>query len=237
MANAFLATKLSFVNQIAGFCSHAKANVRDVLSGLALDPRIGSEFLQPGPGWGGSCFPKDTKAVAAVGRSIGYPMTLVEEAFRSNTEHMENMVALIATHAKRISSETIRIGFLGLSFKADTDDVRESPAVFICRELVRLGFEIKIYDPLAADVPDLINFRVTQLELALQDSEILVIGTEWSHFQALTPETCRNYMKGRTIIDLRFILDANLFAGSEFMVVRYGSNSTYMKLLSPRSTL
>lgn len=222
MANGFLALKLTFINQVAGFCESVSADVREVINGLTLDKRIGEHFMQPGPGWGGSCFPKDTKSLVYMGRKTGFPMTLMESVSHENERHIDRLISVICDRVKLLGLDNARLGVLGLSFKADTDDVRESPAVRICRGLTRSSIQLQIYDPFASEVPDLEKYRVQSIDQALLGSDALVVATEWPEFTQLSPDFCRQHMRGRTIFDLRYLLDRNRFRDSEFSLYSYG---------------
>ena len=137
LANAFLAMKISFVNQSALFCDAVGSNVLEVMRGLSFDPRIGSMFLNPGPGWGGSCFPKDTRALTGMASASGEPMSLVTEAIATNEKHIHRSAHLIIESAQKNEASNVKVAILGLSFKADTDDTRESPALRILQIIQR----------------------------------------------------------------------------------------------------
>jgi len=219
MANAFLALKISFVNQAADFCDAVGANITEVMRGLSFDPRIGSTFLNPGPGWGGSCFPKDTKALVASAAHVGRPMTLVEEAIRSNDSHILRIAQLIdesATNEKGLSS---RIAILGLSFKANTDDVRESPALEILKVLLKKYTNVVAYDP-HAKFSDSFKFdRVNSLAEAIAKADLVVVLTEWPEFIEFEATSYAELMSGKTIVDARYVLNADRFA-SEGITIR-----------------
>ena len=212
MANAFLALKLSFVNQAADFCDAVGADITEVMRGLSFDPRIGSTFLNPGPGWGGSCFPKDTKALAAYAVHIGRPMTLIEEAIRSNEFHILRIAKLVDECAMNAIGVLSRIAILGLSFKANTDDVRESPALKILQILQDKFHNIVSYDPHAKGIDDTKYNRVGSLKLAVTDADLVVIFTEWSEFADFEAAEYSDLMAGKTIVDARYVLDIDRFA-------------------------
>jgi UDPglucose 6-dehydrogenase len=211
MANSYLATKVSFVNEAARYCEAVGARVVDVLDGLSFDPRIGASHLFPGPGWGGSCFPKDTEALVAAARSVGSPMTLVEQAIESNRKHMTLIVELIEDRMKKIDSETKKIAMLGLSFKANTDDTRESPAISIVQRLSN-KFMIAAYDPVALKPQGLDVLQVSSIEAALEGAHLVLLLTEWEEFSDIDPRKAIELMAGNEFLDLRYILDREKFA-------------------------
>ena len=219
MANAFLALKISFVNQAADFCDAVGANVTEVMRGLSFDPRIGSTFLNPGPGWGGSCFPKDTKALVASAALVGSPMTLVEEAIRSNVSHIFRIAQLIDESAMNGKGLSSRIAILGMSFKANTDDIRESPALEILRVIVEKFTNVVVYDPHAKNTDSVKFDRVDSLDKAVSNADLVVILTEWPEFIKLDASVYAELMAGKTIVDARYVLNSDRFA-SEGITVR-----------------
>jgi UDPglucose 6-dehydrogenase len=212
MANAFLAMKISFVNQAADFCDAVGADVTEVMRGLSFDPRIGRTFLNPGPGWGGSCFPKDTRALVASAEAVLRPMSLVEESIRSNERHINTIASLIVDAAKNTNSSDPRIAILGLSFKAQTDDARESPAIAILESVQSFYSNIVCYDPMARIAESGSFTRVKTVQEALDGAHVVAVLTEWQEFSEIPPTEYVRLMSGRTIIDARYILDANQFA-------------------------
>ena len=222
MANAFLALKISFVNQAASFCDVVGADVLEVMRGLSFDSRIGGTFLTPGPGWGGSCFPKDTEALVAMAKSVDRPMSLIEEAIVANSSHINSVAELIETQARSIGVINPRIALLGLSFKADTDDTRCSPAIEVIKVLQSSFSNLITYDPLAVTPNDFNVNRSRTLEEAIEGADVTVILTEWSEFRHLEPSAVRLLMRGVTIIDTRYLLDSEQFARHNLRVVRIG---------------
>ncbi|MDD2705668.1 MAG: UDP-glucose/GDP-mannose dehydrogenase family protein [Acidocella sp.] len=218
-ANAFLALKISFINEIADLCEKLDANVDDTVIGLGLDRRIGPRFLQPGPGFGGSCFPKDTQALVRIAQDAGAPARLVETVVAVNDARKAAMAGRVIT-AFGGSVRGRRITILGLTFKPGTDDVRESPAITIIHRLVEEGAIVSAYDPMG------INHARFQLPsrtrlcesagAALEGADAVVIVTEWTEFRALSIAELRANMRGRLIIDLRNILDAETFRAAGF---------------------
>ena len=146
-SNAFLAMKITFINEIANLCEKTGADVRDVAKAIGRDGRIGGKFLHPGPGYGGSCFPKDTKALAQIGKGFGETLSLIETTIEANELQKKRMVAKIEAGIGSVYGKTIAV--LGLAFKQDTDDMRESPAICICEDLVRRVAVLRVFDPQA----------------------------------------------------------------------------------------
>jgi UDPglucose 6-dehydrogenase len=213
MSNGFLAMKVSFINQAARFCEAIGADVVSVSLGMSLDPRIGRSFLNPGPGWGGSCFPKDTAALAAAALSKQSPMTLVEQAANDNKLHQNEIARLITKEIRDLGKTAVSIGVLGLSFKANTDDTRDSPALKIIEliEMSNVACDIRAYDP-EASIENRATFsRVDSISEAIIGSDLVIILTEWPEFALFPPESYASLMKGNTIIDTRYVLDNSLF--------------------------
>jgi len=212
-ANSFLAMKIAFINEIADLCEKVGADVHDVSRALGLDGRIGPKFLHPGPGYGGSCFPKDTKSFAVTGREYGTPLTLVEATIRANEMHKNRMVRKIERMLEGKLKSKI-IGILGLAFKPETDDMRESPTITIIENLLEKGAIIKAYDPRAMEnakgiFGEKIEYCDNEYEVA-ENSNILVITTEWNQFRALNLEKIKSLMKEPKIADLRNVLDSKM---------------------------
>jgi UDPglucose 6-dehydrogenase len=222
MANAFLALKISFVNQAASFCDAVGADVLEVMRGLSFDPRIGGTFLTPGPGWGGSCFPKDTEALVAMAKSVDRPMSLVEEAIVANQNHIDAVAKLIRSEAKATGVSNPRIALLGLSFKAETDDTRCSPAVDIIKSLQSEFENLIVFDPLAITPKELEITRAKTQEEAMKGADVTAILTEWSAFKNLEPSSVRSLMRGNVIIDTRYLLESEQFSRHNLHVVQIG---------------
>ncbi len=212
-ANSFLAVKIAFINEIAALCEKTGANVQDVAKAMGRDTRIGAKFLHPGPGYGGSCFPKDTRAIAATGREAGAALSIVEAAIAANDGQKLRMVekikkAVSCHENARLDGKTIAV--LGLSFKPNTDDMRESAAIPIILELAKAGARIRACDPAAlkeatwrlADAGDAVTLFSCEYEAA-EGADALVIMTEWNQYRSLDFERLKNLMKNRAFIDLR----------------------------------
>lgn len=223
-ANAFLATKITFINEIARLCEATGANVQDVARGMGLDKRIGGKFLHAGPGYGGSCFPKDTKALTQTGRDYGVPQSIVETVVAANERTKEVMVERIITACDG-AIKGKKIGVLGVSFKPETDDMRDAPALTIIPLLQQAGAQVCAYDPVAMNVakPLLPNVIWGKDAYAVaQDADAIVIITEWNEFRALDLERIAGLMKTKYIVDLRNIYKTTDMAQTPFRYVSIG---------------
>ena len=209
-SNAFLATKLSFVNALAGLCEEVGADARDVLLGLGYDKRIGFEFLRPGPGWGGSCLPKDTRALLHIAGEAGYDFSLLAGAIASNDEQLSRVVAKVET-ACGGSAAGATIAVWGLTFKANTDDRRDSPSLQIAHRLADLGATVQAFDPTVdaeTDVPDLQDLQLrADPYAAAAGARVLVVLTEWDEFRWLDFSRVLAAMAEPNIVDARNLLD------------------------------
>ena len=212
--NALLATKVAFINEVAELCDAGGADVQVVARAIGMDGRISPRFLDPGPGFGGSCFPKDVAALVATGRQHDVPLALIGQVLVSNRQHMMTVVSRLAAELQSLAGA--RIGVLGLAFKAGTDDVRESPAVAIVAELVRRGAEVRVFDPRAmATVRAVLGDRVTYSPdplAAASGSDAVVLLTEWGEFRDLDLARLREVMAGTLLLDTRNLLDAGAAA-------------------------
>jgi UDPglucose 6-dehydrogenase len=207
-ANAFLATKISFINEIANLCESIGCDVHDVARAIGMDRRIGSKFLHPGPGFGGSCFPKDTQALASVAREFGRDSMIVDAVIEVNRRQRQAMVPKIEELVGDLKGKTIAI--LGLAFKPETDDMREAPAIDIIAGLLERGAIVRAYDPVAmseaAKVLPKVNYADDEYE-AVSGADALVFVTEWNQFRALDMSRIRDLMSSPRIADLRNIYD------------------------------
>jgi UDPglucose 6-dehydrogenase len=208
-ANAFLATKLSFVNAVAAICEGVGADVNDVVLGIGYDKRIGHEFLKPGPGWGGSCFPKDTHALINIADNAGYEFHLLRGVIAVNDEQFERIVGKIA-HAVDGNLAGRIVGVWGLTFKARTDDLRESPSLEIIKRLIAAGATVQAFDPtvsaLKPPIPDGVTI-VDDAYAAAANADVLAVLTEWDDFRWLDAAKVASSMSGRTVVDSRNLLD------------------------------
>ena len=207
-ANAFLATKITFINEIANLCDAIGCDVHDVARGMGMDNRIGRKFLHPGPGYGGSCFPKDTRALTTVADHFKVETRIVDAVIEANEFQRHAMITKIEKLAGDLSGK--KIGMLGLSFKPETDDMRESPAIEIVEEIVKRGGTVRAYDPVAMEEAKhclpAIEYAEDEYD-AIRDADVLVILTEWNQFRALDMEKVRGLLKQPRIADLRNIYE------------------------------
>ena len=213
-ANGFLAMKISFVNAVAAMCEAVGADVVDVVEGIGSDRRIGREFLRPGPGWGGSCFPKDSHALVHVAASHGYDFSMMRGVIEVNTEQRERMVRKIQRAAGVDDLTGTTVSVLGLTFKAGTDDLRDSPSLAVIARLRELGATVKAFDPTttgalsALQESFLDGISVEQsVDDAITGGEVLVILTEWPEFRSLNIERARALLAGTAVVDTRNLLD------------------------------
>ncbi len=206
-ANAFLATKLSFINAIAAICEGVGADINDVVVGMGSDHRIGQDFLRPGPGWGGSCFPKDSRALIKIAEEAGYGFSLLEGVITVNTEQLDRVARKI-TGLIVVPGSTVAIW--GLTFKANTDDLRDSPSLAIVERLLALGISVRAFDPtcseLKAGIPSTVELTESPQE-ACRGADVLAVLTEWDDFKWIRPEEVAPLMTGRRIVDARNLLD------------------------------
>ena len=205
-ANAFLATKISFINEIANLCESVGADVHTVARAMGLDGRIGRKFLHPGPGFGGSCLPKDTLAIDRIAKDKGYEFKIIEAVIEVNRRQKKLMAGKVKKAVGGSLSGKV-IGVLGLTFKPNTDDIRESPAIDIVRELIGEGALIKAYDPVGMEnakkvLPEGVTYSKDSYGAA-EGADALVIITEWNQFRKLDMERIKGLMKSPRLVDLR----------------------------------
>jgi UDPglucose 6-dehydrogenase len=205
-ANAFLATKISFANAVAAVCEAAGADVADVLMGIGYDSRIGHHFLKPGPGWGGSCFPKDTKAMIGIAADAGYDFAFLRGVIEVNEEQFDRVVEKIRSAAGG-DLNGVRVAVLGLTFKAGTDDLRDSPSIEITQRLVDAGAVVSAYDPVATECPIEGVTVAGDAYAAADGAEVLAILTEWEEFKFVDLDKLVEVMDGKAIVDGRNLLD------------------------------
>ncbi len=209
-ANAFLAMKVTFINEMADLCERVGADVQDVSRGIGLDGRIGRKFLHPGPGFGGSCFPKDTLALSRIAQDAGAPTRLVETVVSVNDARKAGMATRVM-HAAGGSVRGLTVAMLGLTFKPETDDMRDAPSISIAARLIGEGAVVRAFDPEGIQqarplLPPETIYCSSALE-ACTGADLLVIVTEWNEFRALTPAQLKSAMRGRLIVDLRNIYE------------------------------
>jgi UDPglucose 6-dehydrogenase len=222
-ANAFLATKISFINEIANMCESIGCDVHDVARAIGMDKRIGSKFLHPGPGFGGSCFPKDTQALASVARDFGCDSLIVDAVIEVNRRQRQAMLPKIEKLVGTLEGKTIAV--LGLAFKPETNDMRESPAIDIINGLLASGATVRAYDPVAmAEAAEVLPGIVYADDeyAAVTDADALVFVTEWNQFRALDMGRIRDLMRAPSIADLRNIYEPEHMRGLGFKYVGIG---------------
>jgi len=207
-ANAFLATKVTFINEIANLCERVGSDVYHVARAMGLDGRIGKKFLHPGPGYGGSCFPKDTRALSRIAHESGYAFKILDSVIEVNEEQKERMVNKIREKVGDLRGKTI--GVLGLSFKPSTNDIRESSSIVIIQRLLTMGAKVKAFDPAAMEetkavLPEL-EYGEDAYDVA-KGADALVLATEWNQFRRLDLQRIKGLLKSPTFIDLRNVYD------------------------------
>ena len=209
-ANGFLAMKITFINEMADLCEKVGADVNDIARGIGLDGRIGRKFLHAGPGFGGSCFPKDTLALMRIAEEAGAPSRLMQSVVAVNDARKEAMAArVVAACGGDVTGKTIAV--LGLAFKPGTDDMREAPSLPLVRGLVSRGAKIQAFDPEAMNqarplLPESVKLAADSTE-ALTGADALVLVTEWNEFRALAPLKLKELMRGSVVVDLRNVFD------------------------------
>jgi len=206
--NAFLATKVTFINEIANLCEVLNADVHHVAKAMGLDGRIGKKFLHPGPGYGGSCFPKDTRALSKIARDKGYPFRVLDSVIEVNEKQKLRMVEKIKEKVGDLRGKTI--GILGLSFKPNTDDIRESSSIAIIQGLLNMGAKIRAFDPAAMEESKAIFPQLEYGEDAYdvaKGCDALVLVTEWNQFRRLDLHRIKSLLKSPIFIDLRNVYD------------------------------
>jgi UDPglucose 6-dehydrogenase len=218
-ANAFLATKISYVNAIAAICEGVGADVNDVVLGLGYDKRIGHEFLRPGPGWGGSCFPKDTKAMVKIAQDAGYDFGLLKGVITVNDQQYGRIVDKIRVAAGG-SLKGKNIASWGLTFKALTDDLRDSPAVEIVMRLIASGASVTVFDPTVSSSPiglEAVSIASSPLA-ACTDADVIAVLTEWDDFRWVAPTEAAEVVRNKQVVDARNLLDRSEWrrAGFEY---------------------
>lgn len=222
-SNAFLATKISFINEVATLCELLGADVHAVAQGMGLDSRIGQKFLQAGVGYGGSCFPKDTRALLHMAKQAGYDFRIVRSTIEVNERLPLRVIEKLEGFLGSLSGR--RIALLGLAFKPETDDVREAPAIFVSRHLLERGASVVGYDPVASGT---FHAEVPRVEIAanahqaLQDADALVLMTEWDEFRSLDLEEARRLMKTPIMVDGRNLFDPSAARKAGFRYTGFG---------------
>jgi UDPglucose 6-dehydrogenase len=223
-SNAFLAMKISFINAVASICESVGANVQQVCQGIGTDSRIGPRFLNPGIGYGGSCFPKDLMAFRAVARECGYEFRLLDEVMRINEEQRHRFLRKVRSALWTLRGK--RLGILGLAFKGGTDDIRESPAILLAQSLLQEGCQLVAYDPAAQKrAGEILNGSVQFVESAYdaaRDADALLILTEWEEFATLDLKRLHGLLKYPIVIDGRNLYDPEVMAARGFTYYSVG---------------
>ena len=228
-SNAFLAMKISFINAVASVCESVGANVNQVVHGVGTDSRIGPRFLNPGIGYGGSCFPKDVMAFRAVARESGYDFRLLDEVMRINEDQRQRFLRKVRSALWTLRGKNL--GVLGLAFKGGTDDIRESPALFLVQALLQEGSKITAYDPAAMErAQEVVSSNITFADSAYQaahGADALLILTEWEEFANLDLNRLRQELKYPIVIDGRNLYDPEVMAAEGFSYYSVGRASSY----------
>ncbi len=213
-ANTFLATRIAFVNQLADLCETVGADIQDVARGMGLDKRIGLQFLSPGPGYGGSCFPKDTRALAATARQYGRPFSIVENVIAANEQRKKSLADRIQS-ALGGSLAGKKVALLGIAFKAETDDIRDAAALTLIPELQRRGADVSAFDPVAMDngrgAFEMVQWCADAYSATI-GADVAVVLTEWNVFRGLDLKRLARGMRNRVVVDFR-----NLFAAADVL--------------------
>lgn len=224
-ANALLATRISFMNEISAICEAADADIGDVARVVGFDRRIGSSYLDAGLGWGGSCFPKDVRALAATAANHGVRTLLLEAAFRVNARQRERMFERLRAALERPHGATPTVAVLGLAFKPNTDDIRESPALDIIGRLVEEGIRVRAHDPVAIDNARRALPNITYCDdpyEAARGGDALLLATEWREYAKLNWQRMRSLMRGRTVVDGRNLLNGSRLTELGFRYLSVG---------------
>jgi UDPglucose 6-dehydrogenase len=228
-SNAFLAMKISFINAVACVCESVGANVNQVVHGIGTDSRIGSRFLNPGIGYGGSCFPKDVMAFRAVARECGYEFRLLDEVMRINEEQRQRFLRKVRSALWTLRGKNL--GVLGLAFKGGTDDIRESPAIFLVQALLQEGSKVTAYDPAATErTQEVMNSGITFVNSAYEaahDADALLILTEWEEFSNLDLKRLRQELRYPIVIDGRNLYDPEVMAAQGFTYYSVGRATSH----------
>ncbi|ODG93164.1 UDP-glucose 6-dehydrogenase [Gottfriedia luciferensis] len=208
-SNAFLATKISFINEIANICEKVEANVEEVALGMGMDSRVGNQFLRAGIGYGGSCFPKDTKALKKIAENVDYDFKLLSSVIEFNNRQQRKLLDQAINDFGTLKGKTV--GILGVAFKPNTDDIREASSLVIIRDLIKMGAKVKVYDPVAIDnakkeLPIEVEYKNTALD-AINNTDLVFILTEWDEFKSIPLECFTDSMLTPNVYDGRNCFD------------------------------
>lgn len=220
-SNAFLATRVTLVNEIEEICRKQGVSFKHVAEGLSKDKRIGAAYLAPGPGWGGSCLPKDVAGLVQHSKAAGNSAILLEAVIRSNRERILGVVDLVESHLKSYGAP-LRIAILGRAFKSGTDDIRESPALAIAKEFVKRGHRVNSFDPVAEAI-EIEGMQCTASAIdAINGSDAIVVATEWPEFRLISPEIAIGKMNQDLVVDTRSILDLASWSNHTKNIISFG---------------
>ena len=223
-SNAFLAVKISFINQMADLCESLGTDVHHISRGIGLDKRIGDKFLHPGPGYGGSCFPKDTIALSKIASDNNVELTIVDNVINYNRTRKKSLINKLKKIAGK-SLKKMNVGILGLSFKQGTDDMRESPSLDLIPNLVKIVKEVKVYDPVAMKEASKyiknVNYSKS-LEQCIINTDLIILLTEWSEFRTLSADYLSKMMSGNIVIDFRNALNPENFKNKKITLHQIG---------------
>ena len=222
-SNSFLAIKLSFVNEIAAYAESTDANAIEVLHAMGLDKRIGKEFLKPGPGWGGMCFPKDVSALKESAREKNVPIPLLDAALESNLKAHARIVKKVSD-ALGGSLNGKNVAVWGLAFKANTDDMRFSPAISVIELLIARGAKVTAFDPVVKEVKDLAIDVKSEIIQSIENADAIVVLTEWQEFKSVKPELIGKTVKQKIVVDARNLLDKTKWEKCGFRFIGNGYN-------------
>jgi len=223
-SNAFLATKISFVNEVANICERIGANILDVTYGMGLDERIGSRFMKAGIGWGGSCFPKDVRALSYTAEEYGSPASILNAVIQVNNQQRFKIVQKAVDLLGIIEDKVI--GVLGISFKPYTDDTREAPSITVINKFLELGAEVRAYDPIVRDYPGTLDkgaIFAADAYKAVEGADLMVLVTEWDEFSSLDFKRIKENMSQANIIDGRNFLDKKMLQGLGYKYMGIGN--------------
>ncbi len=209
-SNSYLAMRIAFINEITTLCETSGANISDTAEGMGMDARIGKHYLHPGPGFGGSCFPKDTKALSYFATSNELDLPIIQNIMHSNLNRIEDLIEKL--HSTFSSNQCKNIAVLGLTFKANTDDMRDSPAIPIVKALLKNGYSLKFYDPShTTQIKEYLDITLqNSIDEALDGADAAVILTEWSEFQLISPQKFEHSLNKKVIYDMRNILNSEV---------------------------
>lgn len=222
-ANSFLATKISYINEVANICEKVGADILKIAEGIGLDSRIGPKFLNAGIGWGGSCFPKDVSALACIANEYGMTPQILNSIINVNREQRLKIVKKVQDELKIVKGKTIAV--LGIAFKPDTDDTREAPAISIMNSLINLGAKIKVYDPIVKERPQTLSEKVIlskDVYESIKDADLLILATEWDEFNNLDFVKIKSIMNNNIIIDGRNLFDREKLQNLGFKYIGIG---------------